>query len=319
MGTDTYTVDTFSAGKVYVFYGNSTPDAGIDDSYSREQQANDYLGFDVSRGIDIDNDGNDDFMAGMPGNDDQATEGGGAIILKGGSISPDTTVNGSIDSEEMGSAVGIWQGYTNNNTFVMIAGAPGYDEFRGRIYLYKTESVSANHPPDLQSIGNIFGLTENLLEFEIFADDPDGDSVALSADNLPSGATFDDLGYDSGSGKYRGLFSWTPNSGQDGTHSNVHFIASDGDLIDDEYIEIYISSDQYICGDANFDQAVNVSDAVWVINYVFIGGDPPIPLASGEVNCDGSVNVSDAVWIINYVFIGGNAPCDTDDDGQSDC
>ncbi len=320
MGTDTYTVDTFSAGKVYVFYGNSTPDAGIDDSYSREQQANDYLGFDVSRGVDIDNDGNDDFMAGMPGNDNQATEGGGAIILKGGgNISPDTTVNGSNDSEEMGSAVGIWQGYNNNNTFIAIAGAPGYDEFRGRIYLYKTESVSANLPPDLQSIGNKFGLTENLLEFEVFADDPDGDSVALSAENLPSGATFDDLGYDSGSGKYKGLFSWTPNSGQDGTYSNVHFISSDGDLTDDEFIEIYINSEPYICGDANFDQAVNVSDAVFVINYVFIGGDPPIPLASGEVNCDGSVNVSDAVWIINYVFIGGNAPCDTDDDGQPDC
>ena len=27
--------------------------------------------------------------------------------------------------------------------------------------------------------------------------------------------------------------------------------------------------------DANSDGAVNVSDAVWVINYVFVGGDPP--------------------------------------------
>ncbi|MBD3218653.1 MAG: hypothetical protein GF310_10280 [candidate division Zixibacteria bacterium] len=63
------------------------------------------------------------------------------------------------------------------------------------------------------------------------------------------------------------------------------------------------------CGDANFDLSVNVSDAVWVINYVFIGGDEPQPvLACGDANSDDFVNVSDAVWIINYVFIGGGAP-----------
>jgi len=75
----------------------------------------------------------------------------------------------------------------------------------------------------------------------------------------------------------------------------------------------------HICGDSNSDQNINVSDAVWIINYVFIGGDPPDPLESGDTNCDGSVNVSDAVWVINYVFIGGNAPCDTNGDEIPDC
>ncbi|MBD3217026.1 MAG: hypothetical protein GF310_02030 [candidate division Zixibacteria bacterium] len=65
------------------------------------------------------------------------------------------------------------------------------------------------------------------------------------------------------------------------------------------------------CGDANDDNAVNVSDAVWIINYVFISGAQPQPvLACGDANSDGAVNVSDAVWLINYVFIGGNAPYD---------
>ena len=83
--------------------------------------------------------------------------------------------------------------------------------------------------------------------------------------------------------------------------------------------QVEVICPDYMCGDANSDQAVNVSDAVWVINYVFIGGLPPDPLASGEVNCDGAVNVSDAVWIINYVFIGGNMPCDVTGDGVPDC
>ena len=76
---------------------------------------------------------------------------------------------------------------------------------------------------------------------------------------------------------------------------------------------------QYICGDANADQSVNVSDAVYLINFVFSGGNPPDPYESGNANCDVSVNVSDAVWIINYVFSNGNTPCDTDGDTAPDC
>jgi hypothetical protein len=75
----------------------------------------------------------------------------------------------------------------------------------------------------------------------------------------------------------------------------------------------------YIIGDANNDGAVNVSDAVFIINYVFIGGDPPAPYEAGDANCDDAVNVSDAVWLINYIFIGGNLPGDTDGDGIVDC
>jgi Dockerin type I domain len=76
---------------------------------------------------------------------------------------------------------------------------------------------------------------------------------------------------------------------------------------------------QYVCGDANSDWLVNVSDAVYIINYVFVGGNAPEPPASGDANCDGTCNVSDAVWIINYVFVGGNAPCDTNGDTVPDC
>jgi hypothetical protein len=75
----------------------------------------------------------------------------------------------------------------------------------------------------------------------------------------------------------------------------------------------------YECGDANSDGEVNVSDAVYIINYVFTGGNPPNPMQAGDANCDATVNVSDAVFIINYVFTGGNVPCDTDGDGNPDC
>jgi hypothetical protein len=41
----------------------------------------------------------------------------------------------------------------------------------------------------------------------------------------------------------------------------------------------------------------------------FIGGPDPIPLFYlGDANCDASVDVSDAVWIINLCFVGGDPP-----------
>ena len=67
------------------------------------------------------------------------------------------------------------------------------------------------------------------------------------------------------------------------------------------------------CGNANNQGGVNVADAVWIINYVFAGGDSPQPvLACGNANGQGGVNVADAVWIINYVFAGGDPPGDCD-------
>jgi hypothetical protein len=65
-------------------------------------------------------------------------------------------------------------------------------------------------------------------------------------------------------------------------------------------------------GDVNDDGNVDVSDAVYLINYAFAGGPAPDPLDSGDVNCDLNVDVSDAVYIINYAFAGGPPPQNCD-------
>jgi hypothetical protein len=41
------------------------------------------------------------------------------------------------------------------------------------------------------------------------------------------------------------------------------------------WINFYVSCQGGLCGDSNGDCQVNISDAVYIINYVFILGSPP--------------------------------------------
>jgi hypothetical protein len=63
-------------------------------------------------------------------------------------------------------------------------------------------------------------------------------------------------------------------------------------------------------GDVTADGLINVSDVVYLINYLFVAGPQPVPLEAGDVNCDGLLNASDVVYLINYLFIQGPSPCD---------
>ena len=65
----------------------------------------------------------------------------------------------------------------------------------------------------------------------------------------------------------------------------------------------------YVYGDANADGGVDISDAVYLIAYIFSGGPTPQPLLAGDASCDGAVDISDAVYLIAYIFAGGPAPC----------
>lgn len=66
---------------------------------------------------------------------------------------------------------------------------------------------------------------------------------------------------------------------------------------------------EYICGDANGDQTVNMGDAGFIIDYIFFEGASPAPLNAGDANDDGTVNLGDAGYVINYIFYDGWPPC----------
>jgi len=63
-------------------------------------------------------------------------------------------------------------------------------------------------------------------------------------------------------------------------------------------------------GDVNLDAALNSADIIRIVNFIFRGGEEPMPcVAAGDVNCNGQVTSSDVIVVVNYVFKGGQPPC----------
>jgi len=61
-------------------------------------------------------------------------------------------------------------------------------------------------------------------------------------------------------------------------------------------------------GDANSDGSVNISDIIYLVNYLFRTGPPPEPMRKGDTNGDGEATISDIIYLINYLFKGGPSP-----------
>jgi len=60
--------------------------------------------------------------------------------------------------------------------------------------------------------------------------------------------------------------------------------------------------------DGNSDGAADISDALAILNYLFLGGEPLTCLDAADANDDDSVDISDATTVLNFLFLGGRAP-----------
>lgn len=63
----------------------------------------------------------------------------------------------------------------------------------------------------------------------------------------------------------------------------------------------------YLPGDTNGDLQVNISDAIQLLGYLFLGSEMRCPL-SGDTNADEKLDVSDGVALLNYLFLGSRQP-----------
>jgi len=70
----------------------------------------------------------------------------------------------------------------------------------------------------------------------------------------------------------------------------------------------FTTKPDWLYGDCNRDEKVNMSDVIYLINYLFRQGSEPNPLQAGDTNCDGKVTISDVIYLVNYLFKGGPPP-----------
>jgi len=85
-----------------------------------------------------------------------------------------------------------------------------------------------------------------------------------------------------------------------------------------ETIQIEVLDQLFRRGDTNADGSVDISDAVFLLVFLFAGGPAPTCLESGDVNDDGAFNegtmtaeppdLSDGIFLLSWSFGGGPAP-----------
>jgi hypothetical protein len=104
-----------------------------------------------------------------------------------------------------------------------------------------------------------------------------------------------------------GLYTWMPGPGDSGVYIIEFGVTDNCDTALGSY-QAGISDENCCPGDANYSGTINVGDAVFLVNYIFKGGSPPLIMNWGDPNADCEINVGDVVYLINYVFRSGDDP-----------
>jgi len=61
---------------------------------------------------------------------------------------------------------------------------------------------------------------------------------------------------------------------------------------------------EFLRGDANTDGQVDVSDALTITGYLFLGSAVPLCMDAADANDDGGADLSDAIAIVRELFMG---------------
>ncbi|MGQ9588657.1 MAG: hypothetical protein ACUVYA_00025 [Planctomycetota bacterium] len=64
----------------------------------------------------------------------------------------------------------------------------------------------------------------------------------------------------------------------------------------------------FIRGDADLNRAVQLTDAVYTLAYLFMGGEELPCLDAADANDVGRVDISDPIFVLTYLFLGGPEP-----------
>ncbi|MCH9030662.1 MAG: hypothetical protein IIB00_00175 [candidate division Zixibacteria bacterium] len=75
------------------------------------------------------------------------------------------------------------------------------------------------------------------------------------------------------------------------------------------YFRVGATAD-FECGDANADGTLTISDAIFLVEFIFQDGAFPCLIGGiGDFDCSGEITINDAVKIVLYIFGDGEPPC----------
>ena len=63
--------------------------------------------------------------------------------------------------------------------------------------------------------------------------------------------------------------------------------------------------EQFRRGDTDANETVNLTDAVLLLNYLFLSGAPPGCADGADVDDSGELNLSDPIYLLNHLFLSG--------------
>lgn len=174
-------------------------------------------------------------------------------------------------------------------------------------------------------------MGENVYLTDKFISDGNGGGIFLASEQIDEGwnfkvfilkssgevreptslfVSFQSSGISLGSyGDGGAVVSWTENLGDTFSIKYV-FIDSAGNLVDpsDGKFPGVREEVQFKRGDANGDEKRDLSDAVFILNYLFTGGKAPSCFDAADSDDTGRIDLSDAVFLLNHLFSGGPAP-----------
>lgn len=64
----------------------------------------------------------------------------------------------------------------------------------------------------------------------------------------------------------------------------------------------------FIRADADLNGVVELTDAIAVLNFLFLGGSLPDCVDAADANDDGTLDITDPIRILSFLYIGGEAP-----------
>ena len=145
-------------------------------------------------------------------------------------------------------------------------------------------------------------------------DDGGGTITLVSSDSISSDPLF--VGGGDADGYQISDASPAKGAGRDGVDMGAHEALALGGTV---------GTVSFVRGDSDDSGEVNITDGIFILNFLFSGGPGPGCIDSGDVDDNGAINITDGVFLLNFLFDGGPNPpaphpdCGEDTTGEVRC